>query len=102
MKQKLLLNCIIALIFSSSAFAQFQKGNKVMGFGLGFSAGKAETQNNSFAPIKKTTLSMGTLSLVFQPRDTSFKVFLLVQLSAKTKLNQDSRQIIFQKTRINL
>ncbi len=42
MKQKFLLNCVIALIFSSSAIAQFQKGDKVLGFGLNISASKSE------------------------------------------------------------
>jgi hypothetical protein len=42
MKQKLLLSCLVAIIFSSSAFAQFQKGDKVLGLGLGVSTSKSE------------------------------------------------------------
>jgi hypothetical protein len=41
MKQKLLLSCLAAIIFTSSAFAQFQKGDKVLGFGLGISTYKS-------------------------------------------------------------
>jgi hypothetical protein len=90
MKQKLLLNCIIALIFSSSAFAQFQKGNQVLGFGLGFSAGKAETQNNSFAPINKNNAFNGYVELGFSTKAHKLQGFFVGAAISENKT--ESRQ----------
>jgi hypothetical protein len=41
------------LLTAYFGFAQFQKGNKVLGFGLGFSTYKGENQNNSNSPVNK-------------------------------------------------
>jgi hypothetical protein len=60
MKQKLLLNCIITLAFSSSAFAQFQKGDKVLGFGLNIGTSKSEQAGNQQSSNSSSSYGLST------------------------------------------
>jgi hypothetical protein len=63
------------LLLSMSASAQFQKGNKVLGFGLGFSSGKGETQNSSSAPVNKNNSFNGSLELGFAAKENRLHGF---------------------------
>jgi hypothetical protein len=62
MKQKFLLNCILVIGFSSSAFAQFQKGDKVLG--LGFSISTSKTQQSGGQESSYSAGSYGLRTLL--------------------------------------
>ena len=73
------------LLTAYFGFAQFQKGNKVLGFGLGFSTGKSETQNNSFAPISKNNSFNGSVELGFSTKENRLHGFFAGAATGQNK-----------------
>lgn len=94
MKKTLLTSvCVLTAFFG---FAQFQKGNKVLGFGLGFSNGNAETQNNSFAPSSKRSAFNGSVELGFATRENRLHGFFIGASTSKN--TSESRQPVFNSS----
>ena len=58
-------------------FAQFQKGNKVLGFGFGLSTAKGETQNSPFTQTNTTHTVNGTLELGFATKENKLHGFYI-------------------------
>ena len=88
MKRTLLTSSL--LLIACFGFAQFQKGNKVLGFGLAFSTGNAETQNNSFAPVTKSNSLNSSVELGFSTRENRLHGFFVG--AAASKNTSESRQ----------
>ncbi|HEX4958300.1 MAG TPA: hypothetical protein VFV46_08995 [Lacibacter sp.] len=56
-------------------FAQFQKGNKLLGFGLGLSAGKGESQNSQFTQTTRSNTVNGSVELGFAIKENKLYGF---------------------------
>jgi hypothetical protein len=75
MKKTLLTASLLLPAFFS--FAQFQKGNKVLGFGFGLSTGKGETQNSTFIQTNTSKAINGTVELGFATKENKLHGFFI-------------------------
>lgn len=95
-----LLTLLLTLI-TVLTFAQFQKGNKVLGFGFGLSTGKGENQNSPFIQTNTSNAVNGTVELGFATKETKLHGFYIGSSYSqnKTETNQPfsaNTKIIFQ------
>jgi hypothetical protein len=98
MKQKLLLNCIIALIFSSSAFAQFQKGDKILGLGLNFGTNKNENSTAVSSQVNRTFVVNVSTELGFAVNENRVHGFFINGGYGRSRYDFPSQPINTSKT----
>lgn len=75
MKKTLLTASLLLPAFFG--FAQFQKGNKVLGFGFGLSTGKGESQNSQFTQTNTSNSVNGTFELGFATKENKLHGFYI-------------------------
>jgi hypothetical protein len=77
MKKKFLPICSLLLFFSSSSFAQFQKGDKLLGFGLNFQSSTNEI-NSGFIPQTNKSTGYGlSVELGFALKENRLNGFFI-------------------------
>lgn len=83
MKRTLLFGLLFFIYFGT--FAQFQKGNKVLGFGLNFSTGKSEQTSGQFISTSKNNGFSVPAELGFAGKANRLNGFYLTVSNSKSK-----------------
>lgn len=63
------------MLMALFTFAQFQKGNKVLGLGLGFSSSKSQNENNQSAPVNTNNSYNSSFELGFAAKENKLHGF---------------------------